>query len=78
MKKFLVTCKYTFSKNRLSTVKKAFDGSKDHFGYEGQANLYAIYRPSYTSAVIDALIGKTKVKTFAVDVACGPGQLTNV
>ena len=73
------TRKYVFSTSRLlSTAKKGFDGSIDYFGYEGQADLYATYRPRYTTAVIDALIEKTKVKTFAVDVACGPGLLTNV
>ena len=65
-------------KSRLSTTKKSFDGLKDHFGYEGQASLYASYRPRYSSAVINALTAQTESKNFAVDVACGSGQLTKV
>jgi SAM-dependent methyltransferase len=56
----------------------AVDGSRDLFGYHGQAELYRAFRPTYPSNVIqDILLACPKAnRNSYLDVACGSGQLT--
>ncbi len=46
--------------------------------FQSGAERYAAYRPSYPSALAEALAGCAAYRKLAVDVGCGSGQLTRL
>ena len=66
-------------RRRIASTAK---GSTDYFGYDGQSEMYRLYRPSYPLSMLQVLNDKLPIekskRALAVDIACGSGQLTSV
>ncbi|CAI2374937.1 unnamed protein product [Moneuplotes crassus] len=63
--------------NRAKDVltKSRFKG-QDVFGFKGQSELYACYRPRYPQSLIDLAVEKAPEKGTVLDVGCGTGILS--
>jgi ubiquinone/menaquinone biosynthesis C-methylase UbiE len=61
-------------------VENTISGKIDLFGHDGQAGLYRDFRPRYPCRLVDSVISKVQPNSreLYVDVACGPGTLTEV
>ena len=55
----------------------ACDGKVDRFGQSDQASLYSVYRPKYSSKIINSIASKVQNWDIYIDWACGSGQLTH-
>lgn len=64
----------------LAEPTSTVTGKADLFGHSGQAAMYRQFRPRYPAKLVHDVLSQLEPNNFGlyVDVACGPGTLTEV